>query len=65
MSEKINTAIDTFLGKKCDNCEDCNNCDKECVASGKKSKKIKTNSGEIIEHVQKKLVIEDGRELLL
>ncbi len=62
MSEKIDNALDVFLDKKC---EKCDNCDKECVASEKKSKKIKTNSGEIIEHVQKKLVIEDGRELLL
>jgi hypothetical protein len=53
--EDINKAFDTFLGEE----------SKAKTVKTEKTKKINTKSGEIIEHVQKKLIVEDGRELLL
>jgi len=54
---KIETVFDNFL-----NPEDLKSNLKPINV---KTKKINKKSDEIIEHVEKKLVVEDGRELLL
>jgi hypothetical protein len=55
--EKIEAAFDNFLNPE--------ESKKEDKAVNVKTKKINKKSDEIIEHVEKKLVVEDGRELLL
>jgi hypothetical protein len=55
--EKIEAAFDNFLGT-----EEPKN---EEVTNSVETKKIIKKSDGIIEHVEKKLVVEDGRELLL
>jgi hypothetical protein len=49
-------ALDNFLGE-----ESVEETKKETVKTVKKTSK----SGEIVEHVEKKLVLEDGRQLLI
>ena len=55
--EIIETAFDNFLNPE--------GTKEETKTATVKSKKINKKSNEIIEHVEKKLVVEDGRELLL
>jgi hypothetical protein len=56
INDKKNEALDTFLGE-----ESVDETKKETVKTVKKTSK----SGEIVEHVEKKLVLEDGRQLLI
>jgi hypothetical protein len=55
--EKIEAAFDNFLNPE--------ESKSETKAVNVKTKKIIKKSDGIIEHVEKKLVVEDGRELLL
>jgi hypothetical protein len=56
INDKKNEALDAFLGE-----ESVEETKKETVKTVKKTSK----SGEIVEHVEKKLVLEDGRQLLI
>lgn len=55
-NDKKIKALDNFLGE-----ESVEETKKEAVKTVKKTSK----SGEIVEHVEKKLVLEDGRQLLI
>lgn len=55
-NDKKIKALDNFLGE-----ENVEETKKEAVKTVKKTSK----SGEIVEHVEKKLVLEDGRQLLI
>ena len=55
-NDKTIEALNTFLGE-----ENIEETKKETVKTVKKTSK----SGEIVEHVEKKLVLEDGRQLLI
>lgn len=55
--EKIETTFENFLNLK--------DLKSKHKAVNVKTKKINKKSDEIIEHVERRLVVEDGRELLL
>jgi hypothetical protein len=55
--EKIEAAFDNFLNPEETKTEE--------VTNSVEAKKIIKKSDEIIEHVERKLVVEDGRELLM
>lgn len=55
--KKIDSILDNFLGKEVD--------ENQVQEVKESSKKIISKSNEIIEHVDKKLITEDGRELLV
>lgn len=56
-NKKIDAAFENFLNPE--------GTKEESKATNVETKKITKKSEEIIEHVEKKLVVEDGRELLL